>query len=663
MDMIVVDTFVAILLIAGFLAGIRLMQTPRTALWGNRLGALCMALAMLYTLYRTGLLPDPLLWSFIIIGSILGLVLGQRIKMIHMPQMVALLNGLGGAASALVAGVAIILYATENALLFRFTAAMALGVGPMTFSGSIIAALKLQNRVMQQPVIIRAHHMLLRILLSAGIVLILLSTFGITNPLIFYGIVILFIVYGVLLAIRIGGADMPIIIALFNSFSGVAASVTGLAVSNALLTGVGALVGVAGLVLTHLMCRAMNRSLSSVLGGFAHKATATERTSSDDRKPEDPEAEGKISGIMEAAERVVIVPGYGMALAQAQQAVKELAATFQSQGTQVKIAINPSAGRMIGHMNVLLAEVGIDDDMVSYVDTINPEFPETDLVVVVGACDVVNPAVNSGPNGSVYDMPVLDVHRAGQVIVCNRDNKPGYSGVKNPLYEQQQVIPLWGDAAVTVPKLSALLQDRHARKSGVNKSTVGVKTAGSAEDGLVSGIMAAAGKVIIVPGYGMALAQAQWAVMELVTALENLGKEVKIAVHPVAGRMPGHMHVLLAEVGIDFEILYDMKDINPEFPETDLVVVVGACDVINPAATTARNTPIYGMPVLQVDRSGHVIVCNRDSKPGYSGVDNTLYSQKQVIPLWGDAAETVPKLSAILLQQSVTARTKSPTTN
>ncbi len=651
MNVLVINTFVAVLLIVGFLVGIRWMQSPRTALRGNRLGILCMGIAVLFTMYRTDLLTDVMAWLLIIFGGILGFVLGERIRMIRMPQMVALLNGFGGAASAIVAGVAIMLYTEEISLLARLTAAFALAVGPLTFSGSIVAALKLQDWMVQQPVFLRGHHVILRLLLASGLILILMSIFGTAFPLVFTGIVLLFAAYGVLMTLRVGGADMPIIIALLNSFSGIAASITGLAVNNALLTGVGALVGVAGLVLTRLMCRAMNRSLSSVLGGFAQAVSNNEKRISTSFPPNLKE---RLSGIMEAAEKVIIVPGYGMALAQAQQAVKDLVTVLEHQGKQVKIALNPMAGRMTGHMNVLLAEVGIDYEMLFYVDEINPEFPETDLVVVIGACDVINPAADTEQNSPFYGMSILKVNQAKNIILCNRYDKPGYSGVKNSLYDQKNLIPLWGDASETVPELTALLQHQTNEQDG--ESVRGdPKTIAAVDNEQISGVLEVSEKVIIVPGYGMAVAQAQLAVKDLVMALQNQGKIVKIAVHPVAGRMPGHMYVLLAEVGIDYQMLFDMDDINPEFSETDLVVVVGACDVINPAAVTAQNTPIYGMPVLKVDQAKNVILCNFDSKPGYSGVENTLYNRDQVIAMWGDAAETVPKLTMMLQKQKISS--------
>ncbi len=650
---------VAALLIAGFLLGIRLMQSPETALWGNRLGALCMLGAVVFTILGIEAAGDLSLWALLLAGGLLGITLGQRVKMIQMPQTVALLNGFGGGASALVAVTAVSLYSGGELRVFWFTAALALAVGALTFSGSMVAALKLQGLVSQRPLVLKNHGGLLKAFLTVGALLVLLSIFLQEASYLFPLVALVFLLYGILMAIRIGGADMPVIISFLNSLSGVAAAISGLAVENLLLVGVGALVGVAGLILTQIMCRAMNRNLASVISGFQTQARAGKEETAAAGTPEALEKEASPEETLESAllqaRRVILIPGYGMALAQAQRAVKDLIDALQEAGKEVKVAIHPVAGRMPGHMHVLLAEVGIDYEMLHDLEAINPEFASTDLVVVVGACDVLNPAANTAEGTPIYGMPVLNAEEARRVIVCNLDEKPGYSGVDNTLYGESHVFKLWGNAAETVPSLTALLKGEEG--GGICLMPPGEETpeeegseAGSAgaeaspEEFLCS-ILPPAKKVIIVPGYGMALAQAQKAVKDLMDALEREGKEVKLAIHPVAGRMPGHMHVLLAEVGIDYEKLHDMEAINPEFAATDLVVVVGACDVINPAANTAEGTPIYGMPVLNVEEAKQVIVCNLDEKPGYSGVDNTLYGESYVFKLWGNAAETVPRIT------------------
>ena len=454
-----INIIITVLLIVGFLVGIRLMQAPQTALWGNRLDAICMLLAILYTMHLTGLLLHPVLWLYIVLGAILGLILGQYVQMIQMPQTVALLNGLGGAASALVAGVAAFIHPTEMSLIFWLTGALALAIGALTFSGSVIAALKLQGWLIQRPFYVKFHNLLMRLLLIAGIVLILSGIFTI-NPLQpFLVIMVIFTLYGILMTLRVGGADMPIIISLLNSFSGVAASVCGLAVGDGLLAGVGTLVGVAGLVLTQIMCRAMNRSLPAILGGFVPHPSPRRAEPATEKVSAEHDCGKQLPQILQEAQKVIIVPGYGMAVAQAQSAVKELINTLENRGKQVKIAVHPVAGRMPGHMNVLLAEVGIEYDMLYDMEMINPYFPETDLVIVVGACDVINPAAVTAEDTPIYGMPILEVEQAKNVIVCNRDRNPGYSGVDNALYDQEQVIACWGDAAETIPGITALLRE------------------------------------------------------------------------------------------------------------------------------------------------------------------------------------------------------------
>ncbi len=336
------------------------------------------------------------------------------------------------------------------------------------------------------------------------------------------------------------------------------------------------------------------------------------------------------------AHRVIIVPGYGMALSQAQPLVKQMADTLGEMGKEVDYAIHPVAGRMPGHMNVLLAEVDVPYEKLREMGDINPEFANTDVVLVVGANDVVNPAANTAEDTPIYGMPILDVVDAKHIIFCNFDDKPGYAGVDNPLYhaEADKAVLLAGDAKATLNTLLAGIKE--APQAAAPKA----EQAGPAV------WLRDAKRVIIVPGYGMALSQAQPLVKQMADTLGNMGKEVDYAIHPVAGRMPGHMNVLLAEVDVPYEKLREMGDINPEFVNTDVVLVVGANDVVNPAANTAEDTPIYGMPILNVDEAKHVIFCNFDDKPGYAGVDNPLYhapADKAVL-LAGDAKATITML-------------------
>ena len=462
------EYLIPIILTIGFLIGIRLMQSPRTALWGNRLGAFSMALAIIFAFLQMGMI-DSLAWLYIFIGGILGILLARQVKMIQIPQTVALFNGLGGGASALVAGTVMAVEAGTELWLFWFTAALALGVGTLTFSGSVVASLKLQGLVSQKPVFLKGHGIILRLLLILGAVLVI-GLFFLQAPVYQLAILAIFAIYGLLMAVRIGGADMPVIISFLNSMSGVAAAVSGLAVGNFLLAGVGSLVGVAGMILTQLMCRAMNRNLPAVLGGFQtgpapiREKDAAEAAAGSEAETEPVTFSGAVfedaappekaaAGLLREAEKVIMVPGYGMALAQAQQPVKALIDVLEADGKEVKVAIHPVAGRMPGHMNVLLAEVGVDYGKLYEMDAINPEFSDTDVVVVVGASDVINPAAATAEGTPIYGMPVLHVAEAKAVIVCNLDDKPGYSGVDNTLYGQEQVLTIWGDASETVPRL------------------------------------------------------------------------------------------------------------------------------------------------------------------------------------------------------------------
>ncbi|MDL2248990.1 NAD(P)(+) transhydrogenase (Re/Si-specific) subunit beta, partial [Tyzzerella sp. OttesenSCG-928-J15] len=335
------------------------------------------------------------------------------------------------------------------------------------------------------------------------------------------------------------------------------------------------------------------------------------------------------------AKKVIIVPGYGMALAQAQQLVKQVADKYEDLGAVVDYAIHPVAGRMPGHMNVLLAEADVPYEKLREMDDINPEFSGCDLAIVIGANDVVNPAANTAEGTPIYGMPVLDVEKAKHIIICNFDKKPGYAGVENPLYDMPNATLMLGDAGETLKELLGILNGSGAKQAVSASSQI------SAQD---DSFIKEAKKVIIVPGYGMALAQAQQLVKQVADKYEDLGAVVDYAIHPVAGRMPGHMNVLLAEADVPYEKLREMEDINPEFDGCDLAIVIGANDVVNPAANTAEGTPIYGMPVLDVEKAKHIIICNFDKKPGYAGVDNPLYDMPNATLMLGDAGETLKKL-------------------
>lgn len=636
------NLIIGLVLTTGIILGIKMMSSPKTARKGNLLGSLSMLAAVIFTLVSNGIITEILLWSAIIIGSIIGSLLAKRVNMIQMPQLVALLNGFGGGASALVA--AVILFSTYQDLnaVSKFVSLLALLVGGVTLSGSLIAAAKLDQRISQKAVIIKNHTYINYFVITLNSLLILNLTFNMMSVtaanisiLLIIGLSLFF---GITFAIRVGGADMPITISLLNSFSGLAASITGFALFNTLLVLVGAVVGASGLILTQIMCRAMNRSLLEVLSG--NKKVDSNKKSKVNKLRF--EAKTDISNTERAikAEKILIVPGYGMALSQAQNQIKELYNKLIEKGKEVNFAIHPVAGRMPGHMNVLLAEVDIPYEKLLELELANPKFEKTDLVIVIGANDVINPAAKTAEGTPIYGMPVLEVEKAKEVLIFNLDKSPGYAGVNNPLYNSEKTELVLGDAKDNLNIFLAELS--------LDKKQAKVKKSHTSDQIIDKDIIIESEKIIVVPGYGMALAQAQSEVMSLVNKLKDLEKEVKIAIHPVAGRMPGHMNVLLAEAGVDYEQLYDLESINDQFKETDLTLVVGANDVINPAAKTASETPIYGMPVLEVVDSKKVIILNLDKKPGYAGVDNLLYEDDKVTILLGDAKKSLQEILAVL---------------
>ncbi len=627
------DYIISAVLVLGVLIGISMMSKVKSANAGNTLSAVCTALAIAYVLVSNDIVTAPQAWLGMLIGGVIGLIGAIKVKMIQMPQAVALLNGLGGLASALVAILTI--QQADNDLFAVYVGAVALVVGWVTFTGSLVAAGKLHKVLPQKPIVWKAHSVIVAITLIATVLSVVFV------PDCIWLISILAAFFGVAFAIRVGGADMPITISLLNSLSGVAGGIAGIAVGDLLLVCIGGIVGASGLLLTQIMCRAMNRSLISILlGATAKKAQAPKKEKIEEEpKTEAAKEEISVSDILSNAKKVMIVPGYGMALAQAQSTVKALSDKLESRGVDVKFAIHPVAGRMPGHMNVLLCEVDVPYEKLYEMDAINGEFAECDAAIIIGANDVVNPAANTAEGTPIYGMPVLNAADAKHVIVCNFDEKPGYAGVPNPLYSAPNTIMMLGDAKETVAQLTSAI--------GATSSDEAEKSE-EPSDKSVGNILSNAKKVMIVPGYGMALAQAQSTVKALSDKLEARGVDVKFAIHPVAGRMPGHMNVLLCEVDVPYEKLYEMDAINGEFAECDAAIIIGANDVVNPAANTAEGTPIYGMPVLNAADAKHVIVCNFDEKPGYAGVPNPLYSAPNTIMMLGDAKETVAQLTSAI---------------
>ena len=636
------------------MVGIALMSKVRYASLGNSLSALAILAGIVFTLLTKENNGTPIItaWSLypsLAIGALIGGLFATRVKMIQMPQLVALLNGLGGGASALVgilsvAGIGERLAATAFS---NFTGYLAIGIGLITLVGSLVAAGKLHRLLPQKPQVWAFHSMATVLSLVVMAILILIGTFsqyeGMPVFWLIAGVAIFSSLFGLYFSIRVGGADMPITISLLNSLSGVAGAIAGMAIGDVLLVAVGGIVGASGLLLTQIMCRAMNRSLLSILLGTKKKVAAPAPPSVATASPAAaPKVEVKKTPgeVLSTAKRVIIVPGYGMALAQAQHEVKQLADALRKGGAEVRFAIHPVAGRMPGHMNVLLAEANVPYDDLFEMEAINDDFAKVDAAIVIGANDVLNPAARNAEGTPIYGMPVLNVDQAPFVVICNYDLKPGYAGVENPLYTREEgVALLTGDAKETV---SALLADYQKALAG---NGAAAPKAGASDKPTAGAILSTAKRVIIVPGYGMALAQAQHEVKQLADKLRSKGAEVRFAIHPVAGRMPGHMNVLLAEANVPYEDLFEMEAINDDFAKVDAAIVIGANDVLNPAARNAEGTPIYGMPVLNVDQAPYVVICNYDLKPGYAGVENPLYTREEgVALLTGDAKESLARL-------------------
>lgn len=452
----------ALVITALILAGIRLMSSPKTAVRGNLLAASGMLAAVMLVLWESEIIGLPLLWAALAVGSVIGYILATRVVMIKLPQLVALFNGFGGGASVLVALVEILERSAFLGFFGRSTGQLALLVGGITFSGSLIAAAKLDHRIIQQPVVIRNYKAVTGTVLALIAFIWLVSFFAAPAahiPALSFAALLLSLLLGSVFALRVGGADMPIAISLLNSFSGLAGAIVGLTIRQPLLVSVGAIVGASGLILTRLMCAAMNRSLLSVLSGHSVMFRKETKTAAPAEQKAIPRPSSAAQLLLDAR-KVIIVPGYGLAVAQAQYLVQKIMRLLEQRGAEVKFAIHPVAGRMPGHMNVLLAEAGVPYDKLLEIHDINPVFAAADLALVVGACDVVNPAANTAAGTPIYGMPVLKVEEAKAVIVCNLDENPGYSGVPNPLYTMPHVYLLTGDAAQTLEKLAAGLQDR-----------------------------------------------------------------------------------------------------------------------------------------------------------------------------------------------------------
>ncbi|MBO6028956.1 MAG: NAD(P)(+) transhydrogenase (Re/Si-specific) subunit beta [Bacteroidales bacterium] len=493
---IIISAILAVLV----LAGISMMSKVRTAVAGNLLSAFAMLCGIVATLLFAGVVSVWTIYVSILIGALIGSLLAARVQMIQMPQTVALFNGLGGGASALVG----LLSVHGDTAFVRFTALLAVAVGMVTLVGSLVAAGKLHRVLPQKPVVWKGHALCTLLFLVLTLAFVVAGAFveGIGLTVCLVGAFVFASLFGLWFSLRVGGADMPITISLLNSLSGVAGSIAGMAIGDVFLVAVGGIVGASGLLLTQIMCRAMNRKLMSILTGGTMTPPAPQtpvieaneneelirRVMDLEKKIKELEAmvadlearvhalDGQLNAatpapaaapapveeaptaasVLSKAKDVIIVPGYGMALAQAQHQVRQLADKLESRGARVRFAIHPVAGRMPGHMNVLLAEADVDYEKLYEMDAINDDFKNADAVVVIGANDVLNPAARNAVGTPIYGMPVLNVDQAPEVIVCNFDLKPGYAGVENPIYTREKGVYLeLGDAKETLMRLMA----------------------------------------------------------------------------------------------------------------------------------------------------------------------------------------------------------------
>ena len=441
-----------------FILGIKKLSHPKTARNGNTIAFIGMMIAISVTLFSYGQLDYWQIATGMIIGAIIGATFAIRVEMTQMPQMVAIFNGFGGGASALVAAAEFL----KTGELSTFTLSiiiLSIFVGTLTFTGSFIAFGKLQGFVSGQPVVFPGQQVFNGLMALA---IIFIGHHLVQSPSdmnYFYAVAAISAIMGITLTIPIGGADMPVVISLLNSYSGVAASATGFVLMNNGLIISGALVGASGLILTNIMCKGMNRSLTNVIFG----AVGLEQPATGD----DPAKQIIVKSysteeaamIFDAADKVIIVPGYGLAVAQAQHAVREVAELLESMGKEVLYAIHPVAGRMPGHMNVLLAEANIPYEQLKDLDEINPEFEDCDVALVLGANDVVNPAARHDTYSPIYGMPILDVDKSRTVIINKRTMNTGFAGIQNELFGFDNSIMVFGDAKDMLQQLLKDLKD------------------------------------------------------------------------------------------------------------------------------------------------------------------------------------------------------------
>jgi NAD(P) transhydrogenase subunit beta len=442
-----------------YIIGLKMLGHPETARRGNLIAAAGMTLAIIGTIFLyQGEVPKLiyiLIGVAILIGTIIGWMVAKRVAMTKMPELVSMFNGMGGASAALIGLIEFSHYTGD--LVSIMTILGSVIIGSVSFSGSMIAWAKL-NGTLNKPLRLPKYNVLNNVFLLIILALATSMTWsGTTSQLSLYILFFGALAYGILFVLPIGGADMPVVISLLNSFTGLAAALGGFLYGNMVMLTGGILVGSAGTILTFAMCKAMNRPLGNVIfGGFGDNGDieASGGPKGDIKKT----TVSDVAILMNYSQKVIIVPGYGLAVAQAQHVIHELEQLLESRGVEIKYAIHPVAGRMPGHMNVLLAETNVEYDKLAEMEDVNPEFNNTDVVFVVGANDVVNPAAHNDPSSPIYGMPILDVENAKQIIVNKRSMKPGYAGIENELFFNQKTSMLFGDAKSVIQELVSELK-------------------------------------------------------------------------------------------------------------------------------------------------------------------------------------------------------------
>jgi NAD(P) transhydrogenase subunit beta len=439
-----------------FILGLRNLSSPETARRGNQLAMSAMLIAIIVTLTKNEILDFTYIIIGLIIGSAIGAIIARKIQMTAVPQMVALFNGLGGGASALVALAEYNRLAGELRIDVIISMVVSLFIGAITFTGSLVAFGKLQGLVRSAPVVFKGGKLLNILLFTLFLAMGIIVIINPANSTVLLIILAIALILGILFVMPIGGADMPVVISTLNSCSGLAAAATGFVLSNNILIICGALVGASGFILTRIMCKAMNRSIANII--FGSVGTISVNNNDNSKRRVINYTEEDASMMLEAAQTVIIIPGYGLAVAQAQFALQELVTMLISKGINVRYAIHPVAGRMPGHMNVLLAEANVSYDLLFDLGDINDDFRHTDVALVVGANDVVNPSARADKESPLYGMPILNADQARSVIICKRSLSPGFSGVDNELFYQKKTLMIFGDAKESINKMIKLLK-------------------------------------------------------------------------------------------------------------------------------------------------------------------------------------------------------------